>query len=207
MKKLWKIFKHRNYKSRPKAPMSTMTLEQSFSIVEMVADALAAKEPNDLHFHPLRRLQGYDIIHIDLALKLRLANDYLIFSKKLDFDSKYAKSVKMYGEINWGILTIFTDDDKFDHLISLTGTPEYRRYIIELFPDNYDLETNKFKDDRINHLETMDSFGNFCKVIGFERPDFWIQVYRRIGLEYTSEAPQGNIPFRRRQSQDKEFNV
>jgi hypothetical protein len=197
MKHLWKIFGNRNHKFKPNPPMSTMTLEQSFKIVGIVADALTAKEPNDLHFHPMRRLQGYDIIHIDSALKLRLANDYLIYSKRLDFESKFAESIKMYGEIPWGIIGIFADDDKFDHLISLTGTPEYRRYLIELMPDNFDLETNKFKDERINRLETMDSFSIFCKAIGFEKPDFWEQVYGRLGLEYTSESPQGNVPFRR----------
>jgi hypothetical protein len=49
-------------------------------------------------------------------------------------------------------------------------------------------------DSRFASLETASSFGDYCKSLGAENPNYWKHVYERIGIEYTSESPCGDLP-------------
>jgi hypothetical protein len=181
-------------KVRPKAPTSTMTLKEAGNIIDIVQSAMEGKEVYDLQFHPACRLKGYDMIHIDTALKLRLATEFLILSGMDRSEREFAEGIKLYSSIPWTILTNFVDDDKFEQLIALDpGSASYRRYLIEIMPEPIDSD-GKFKDNRLRNLETMESFGGFCKNIGVGDPNYWEKIYHRIGLEYTSESPRGNCP-------------
>lgn len=46
---------------------------------------------------------------------------------------------------------------------------------------------------RWSSLETIESFGNFCKHIGADNGMFWQKIYTHLNLDYTPDSPKGDI--------------
>lgn len=106
------------------------------------------------------RLKAYDLFQIDTALKLRIANEYLFLRRKDTFEEQFASGLKLYGGMPFKLGLLF---DEFNPI---------------------DSSTMDFKDKRVAALETASSFGDYCRSIRPEDPDYWKKIYARIGLEY-----------------------
>lgn len=171
--------------------MATMTISEAENILDIVSAALQASGP----YHPVSSLQGYDVFQIDMALKLRIANEFLLLAGTGDFENEFGEMLDSYSGIPLHIVTLFVADAELKKLKELpTDSPEYRRQKILIWPSPLDSSTKNFKDERLASLETPSSFGDYCKHVGAKDLIYWQRIYTRIGLEYTDTAPRGNAP-------------
>jgi len=159
--------------------MATMTISEAEKIIDTVSVAL--EDTSHLH-HPVSALKGYDIYQICIALKLRIANEFLSLVGRGDFEERFADGLKLYDSIPWQIMMHFVPDDQVDSMRA------------EGVFNPIDRSTMTFKDKRLASDETGSSFGDYCKSIGSKDPIYWQKIYARIGLEYTSKSPKGNHP-------------
>jgi hypothetical protein len=170
-----------------------LTIEKAEYIIDVVSRAL--QNTDYPRFHPLSLLKGIDVLQIVAALKLRLANEFLVLSESDDFEKRFSEGVRLYSGIPLHIVTDFIPDLKMAGFQGLEpGSMEFKKYVIKVMPRVFDSQTNRFIDERLNDLETIASFGEFCRYLGPDHPDFWREVYERIEIEYTSDCPQGNLP-------------
>jgi len=173
--------------------MATMTMQEAEHILDVAIAALQEESPPP--FHPISSLRGYDVFQIDMALKLWVANEFLILSERDDFEKQFAEGIQLYDPIPLHIVTLFVADDEIAKLRKLEpGTHEFKQLAAEISPTPLDSSTMTFKDDKLASLETVSSFGDYCKSIGPRDPIYWQKIYTRIGLEYTSQSPRGNKP-------------
>lgn len=171
-----------------------MTILEAEQIMDIVSAALQ-EETGPSHRHPISALEGYDVFQIDIALKLRIANEFLVLSKKSNFDKKFSEVINTSGGIPLLIVQLFVPDGELEKLSKLPlDSPEFRRQRMEITPEVFDVQTKTFKDKRLASLETPSSFGDYCKHIGSEDPLYWQKIYTRIGLKYTSTSPRENQP-------------
>jgi hypothetical protein len=106
----------------------------------------------------------YTPVQIDAALKIGIAQMYLILAKGKASEKQFAEYV---NASNPGLL-------------SLQGWFE-----------TIDPKTMKMYPE-LGCLETAESFANYCRTVGPNASDYWRKVYERIGLEFTADCPQGN---------------
>ena len=50
-----------------------------------------------------------------------------------------------------------------------------------------------FSDPQFLSQESASSFARYCESVGAGDADFWQKIYTRLGLEYTSASPPGNL--------------
>ena len=149
--------------------MATMTISEAEHVFNIVLAAIG----DTSHRHtPVSALKGYDIYQICTALKLKIANEFLLYTGRDDFEEKFAKLVNFYeagpGHITMGVVP----DDQVD----IIGA----KHVFD------------FEDARYLSQETMRSFGTYCRSVGSEDPMYWQKIYTRLGLEYTSTSPKRN---------------
>src|SRR5262245_46321093 len=97
--------------------MATMGIEEAERILDIVSRALQDRS----HRHcPISALKGYDLPQIDTALKLRIANEYLLLANKPDFETQFKAGVDLYDGVPWTIMSRFVPDDQVD-LIGARG--------------------------------------------------------------------------------------
>jgi hypothetical protein len=157
-----------------------MTLLEAERIFNSVIDALQ----DTSHRHvPLSALRGHDIYDICTALKLRVANEYLLLVGRDDFEKLFADGLKLYDSGPSLVAMRVVPDDQVD-IVGAIGVY-----------NPIDPATMTFQDKRFAAEETASSLGAFCKNIGQDDPLYWQKVYTRLGLEYTSASPRGNYPF------------
>jgi len=168
----------------------TMTMPEAEEILDITSRAL--QDQSDLHYHRLSLLEGYDVFQIDQALKLRIANEFLYFADRDDGDEKFTEGLIICSGMPFSIPTLFVPDDQLAKLERLSpDSPEFFQTKLAIRPSMLDSDGN-FKDARMASLETVESFGDFCRLIGASDPNYWKKVYERIGFEHTSTSPQGN---------------
>ncbi len=174
--------------------MSTMTPLEAEHILDIVSAAL--QEEGELSVYLLSALHGYDVFQIDVALKLRLANEMLVLARRDEFEEKFTEGIKLYSAIPMQVLSLFVPDEKMAELKKLPrGSTEFVIETSRLMTAWLDYSTPPtIKDKRFADLETIESFGDYCKHVGAEDPLYWQKIYTRIGLEYTSTCPKGNYP-------------
>lgn len=115
-------------------------------------------------------------------------------SESEKFEDDFEEVLKLYDGIPLSILGLFVPDDDIDKLEELEpNSPEFRSHRMAIMPVVLDPLTMKLKDERFASLESVSSFGEYCKSIGANDPIFWQKIYSRIGLEYTAASPQGNF--------------
>ena len=159
--------------------MATMTILEAEKVVDIVANALEATG----HRHrPVSALQGYDIYQICTALKLRLANEFLLSAHRDDFEQQFSDGLRLYDSTPWHVINGFVPDDQVD----VIGAKR-------VF-DPIDPSTMSLSDERLAAEETASSFGEYCKSIGTKDDLYWQKVYTRLRLEYTPTSPKGNDP-------------
>ena len=158
-----------------------MTISEAKHILDI---ASAALQDTSHRHHPISSLQGYDIFEICIALKLRIANEFLMLANRDNFEEQFAERLKLYGGIPWLIMMSFVPDEQADS-VSAKG----------VF-NPIDPASMTFKDKQLASLETESSFGDYCRFVGAKDTDYWRKIYDRIGLEYTASSPKGNVPVR-----------
>lgn len=169
-----------------------MTISQAEEIIDLISAVLQSESTQP--YRPVSLLKGYDIVQIDAALKLRLANQFLYLSGNPDFENKFGAAVQAYAGIPFHIASMFVPDESLVKLDTLpVGSREYMRQKIESWPSPLD-ESMRLKDERLASVETPSSFADYCKQLGTEDPLYWQKVYTRIGLEYTTKSPRGSAP-------------
>ncbi len=157
-----------------------MTLFEAERIFDVVTDALQRTD----HRHiPVSALHGYDIYDICTALKLRIANEFLLLAHRDDFEEQFANGLSLYDSGPMLIAMRVVPDDQVD-VIGAIG----------VF-NPIDPATLTFGDPRWAAEETASSFGEYCKRIGQDNPLYWQRIYTRLDLEYTAASPRGNRPF------------
>ena len=159
--------------------MTTMTISEAERIIDIVSTAL--HETNGPHY-PVSALKGYDVYQICTALKLRVANEFLLLTGREDFEEQFAEGLRLYDGIPWTIMRSFVPDNQVE---SLLAKPVF---------NPIDGSNMTFKDQRLASEETPSSFGDYCKYVGSEDPTYWKKIYTRLGLEYTPRSPRGNDP-------------
>jgi hypothetical protein len=175
------------WRPSPKSPQllvrhmarSTMTIQEADRILDVVSAAL--QDESHSHGHAVSALQGYDIFDIVTALKLRIANEFLLLSGRSDFDAQFSDGLRLYDSIPWQIMNSFFADDQ-------VGQIGAKRAMSMVDPATMQL------DKRFVSVETGSSFGDFCKSLGATAPNYWQRVYDRIGIKHTSDSPRGNAP-------------
>jgi len=170
-----------------------MTISEAEHILDIVSMALQSDcRP---YYHPISSLQGYGVFQIDLALKLRIANEFLILSQKDDFEKQFAGSLRAYDGIPLDIIMLFVPDEENEKLKRAEiNSEEFWNIKMAIMPQPLDSETQTFKDRRFALLETPSSFGDYCKSLGANDPIYWQKIYTRLDLDYTSASPKGNKP-------------
>ena len=157
-----------------------MTIHEAWRILNIVSAALQ-DESHPYGQHPISSLQGYDIFDILVALKLRIANEFLQLVHRSDFEQQFAEGLKLYDNIPWQIMRSFVADDQ-------VGQIGARPVLSAVDPTTMQL------DKRFASIETGSSFGDFCRSLGPEEASYWQLVYERLGIESTLGSPRGNLP-------------
>jgi hypothetical protein len=160
--------------------MGTMTLQEAERVFDIVTDVL--QDTRHLHV-PVSALKGYDIYQICTALKLRVANEFLVLAGREDFEEQFGDGLKLYDTGPWHISMRVVPDEQADDIHAET--------VFNLI----DPSTLSFNDERLAAEETASSFGEYCKSIGQSDPIYWQKIYTRLGLDYTSASPRGNQRF------------
>jgi hypothetical protein len=172
-----------------------MTISEAEQIINIVCKALQRKSQHN--YHPISSLKGYDVFQIDSALKLRIANEFLCLSGRPDFEEKFSEWIKLAESVPLLIEDLFVLDEELEKLNNLPRiSTKYKTLNMDISPCPLD-ESMNFKDKRFASLETMSSFGDYCRHVGSKDPLFWQKIYTRIKLEHTSISPQGNTPVQR----------
>jgi hypothetical protein len=157
-----------------------MTILEAERILDAVSEALQDDSHPHGH-HPISALKGYGMFDILIALKLRIANEFLQLAHRVDFERQFAEGLTLYDKIPWQIMGSFVADDQ----VGQVGA----RFVLSAI----DPATMK-PDARFAAVETGSSFGEYCRSVGTEDPNYWKLIYSRIGVDYTSESPRGNSP-------------
>ncbi len=167
-----------------------MTPETADPIIDIVAAAL--QENDGLPYHPLSSLQGFDVLQIDTALKLWIANQFLLLSLS-EREAELDEIAAEFATTPQLVATLFVADEERNKLKSvLKGSREFSTLQFEMMPSYLDAD-GKVKPEFAS-LETLPSFAKFCRQVGAADPLYWQNVYTRIGLPYEKRCPQGNNP-------------
>ena len=158
-----------------------MAMAEAYRILYIVEVALS--DISHCH-HPVSALKGYDIYQICTAIKLRIANEFLLLAGRNDSEKQFEEWVKLDDGVFWTIIDSFVPDDQVD---SITAVGVF---------NPFDYPTMTFKDKRLGDEETASSFADYCKSLGTNDPIYWQKVHTRLGLEYTSTSPKRNTPYR-----------
>ena len=168
-----------------------MTMEEAENIIGIVSLALIDKSWP----HPKSLLQGYSVYEIDTAVKLRIANEFLISMHSEELLADFDKAViYTYGRIPLMVYSNFVSDEVLKELKQkfVPNSREYRIQSSMIRPNPFD--ENGIKDKKFGSLESIESFASYCKLIGGDDPLYWQKIYTRISLKYTSTSPEGNYP-------------
>ena len=149
--------------------MATMTIAESERVFNIV---LAAFGDTSHRHTPVSALKGYDIYQICTALKLKIANCFLLYAGRDDFEEKFAKLVNFCEGGPGLIMMCVVPDDQADVIVA--------KHVFD------------FEDPQYLSQETIGSFGGYCRTVGSEDPMYWQKIYTRLGLEYTSTSPKRN---------------
>ena len=149
--------------------MATMTILEAENILDIVSEALQGTRHRH---HPISALKGYDIFQVCIALRLRIANEFLHLAGKDDFEKEFTDGLTFYSSIPWQVMRSFVPDNQVESIAAVCVFT-----ISDLAP-----------------LEAEESFGDYCKNIGSKDPLYWQKIYTRLGLEYSASSPRCNDP-------------
>lgn len=171
--------------------MATMTLSEAEKILDIVSAAL--QDTSHRH-HPVSALKGYDIYQICTAIKLRIANEFLLLANRADFDGRFTEGLNLYDSIPYHVMR-FVPDNQVNNIDA------------EMVFNPIDPLTMNYKDERLAAEETVSSFGEYCKSVGSKDLIYWQKIYTRLGLQYTSESPKENDPVYENEAPENTYKV
>jgi len=183
--------------------MATMTIIEAEHVIELVAAALDRRnDKTDKWWDTYKSrsaFQGYDFYQIDIALKLRIANAFLFFSRHPNFEEQFAKEVQfctipmlpLSFFVNEEVMTKISNWVKDSETLSKESI-EYLKREHELRSELFAYERWYLEDKKFLATETSESFADYCRHIGTNDPIYWQKIYTRLGLEYTSTSPRGS---------------
>jgi hypothetical protein len=147
--------------------------EACYVVFDIVGPALVAKREGHVR-KPVSAFKGYDLVQICTAFKLLVANEFLLFAGRDDFEEKFTKGVELYAPVPLNVVGNFWADDQVD---AVRAKPAF-----------------EFDDPVFLSQETPSSFAEYCRFVGADDPRYWQKIYTRLGLDYTSASPAGNQP-------------
>jgi len=165
-----------------------MNLDKAEEIVKVFSIALQGKKTT----LPVRRksdLKGFTLSEIDTACKLIIARNYLEFNGTPEGDDLFKKVVGNFGFSIYGIFTLFVDDEEFNELEKMDrSSTDYKKKLSTLVSKGANENNPEYQ--KFLQLETMESFGNFCRHVGKDDPLYWQKIYTHLGLRYDPDSPK-----------------
>lgn len=162
-----------------------MNLDKAVEIVSVFGKALEAKNTT----LPVRRksdLKGFTLSEIDTAHKLVIARNFELTGTP-EGDARFEKVVGSFAFSIHGFFTLFVDDKEFNELEKIDRySTEYKKRISTLTSKGSKEDNPEFQ--KFLQLESMESFGNFCRHVGRDDPLYWQKIYTHLGLRYDSDS-------------------
>jgi hypothetical protein len=160
-----------------------MSFAETESILDLVAAALQSERTHGLL--PLSRLQGYGLIEVLGACKMRYASAVECLSNMPDSAAELAKEAGLLRTMLTYSLMTFVPDQQLARLDQYpVGSDEPRRQEASIMPSSRNLAD-------MGALETIDSFVAFCSLLDPKSPDFWTRVIARINQPAPRPAEGG----------------
>ena len=158
----------------------SMTLAESERIIDLVAATLIDQSQSSSQRHP-SVLQGFTMFDVIAALRLRIANEFLASADQPDGEAQFQANLMLYDRTRYSIASAFQDYHNHNPLDSrIFGA----------------LKANTFELNPVfRACGTCRGFAEFCKTVGPNEPSYWQIIYRHCNLAYTSDSPQGNLPY------------
>lgn len=169
-----------------------MNLDKAEEIVKEFSKALEGKKTT----LPVRRksdLQGFTASEIDTACKLMIARNYE-FTGTPEGDAIFEKAVGYFGYSIYSYFLLFVDDREFDELGKMDrSSTDYKKQLSTSATKGANENNPEYQ--KFLQLESMESFGNFCRNVGREDPLYWQKIYTHLGLRYDPDSliGYGNI--------------
>jgi hypothetical protein len=150
--------------------MATMTIPEAYRLNDILSAAF--QDTTSDPYIPVSALEGYDIVQICTAFKLKIANELLLLTGRDNFEERFAELVQHYEKVPLLVMMTVMPDDQID-------------------VDGVGLAFDCM-DPQYLSQELVSSFATYCRHVGPDNPLYWQMIYTRLGLEYTSTSPQKN---------------
>jgi len=178
--------------------VNTMTIKKANFILDVICDENLDKTSRE--DHQIFAIGGYNEFQVNIALKLNIANEFLllsqIFEKDDELEKAFSNALSNYEHLYLDILedfgTIYEIDDLYE---TDPDSIEFKQILTNI----RHRQTGLVNKDGVlfdkDSIESLTSFGNYCKLLGVKDPDYWQKIYNRLGLDYTTSCPNGNESF------------
>ena len=158
--------------------LKSMSVKKSDEIMTLYFALMAKFGEDSSTIYPYSALKGYDIFDIDNALKIFLANQ---------IHRKYLSEAEIIKLRNWGGQGLWTFNTSFapDEFVYKLNKLEKHSTEYWNMKDDFILNppTGMVKIFYDEDKETTESFFDFCLSLGREHPNYWKEVYNRLGIE------------------------
>jgi hypothetical protein len=184
-----------------------MNLDKAQEIVKVVSEAIEGKKTT-LQVRRKSDLKGFTISEIDTACKLITAWSYLEFTGTPEDAALFKKVVDNYGFILIGFFMTFQEDKECDELEKMDrSTMKYKRKLATLVARSTWENNPEYK--KFLELESIESFGNFCRHVGRDDPIYWQKIYTHLGLRYDPDSPirYGDINLNEKGNLERKYSV
>jgi len=100
-----------------------------------------------------------------------------------DVEAKFEETLNLYQSFAASLLSTFVPDEEVDAIDQLPPkSPE--RIILRAKLMKRGITGSSPESEQWLHLETPDSFADYCKHVGADHPLYWEKIYTRIGQQY-----------------------
>lgn len=161
----------------------TMTIEEANKIADKVAEVMVAAEYGPGGYTPLSLVGASSRQEVANALYIVLAKTFAESSGKKEDLEWFANWSKSSGGSLSQMLWMFpcVPDSELERIATMTKfSPEFMEEDKRL--------RQLIENDGTKTLETAESFIGFLKTLHATSPDYWTQVYSRIGLHWSDNA-------------------
>jgi hypothetical protein len=167
-----------------------MNLDKAAEIVNVFGKALEGKNTTS----KLRRksdLKGFTLSEIDTAHKLILARNFQ-FTGTPEGDAIFEKTVGSFGYSIGIYFLLFVDDKEFDELEKMDrSSNDYKKQLSTSATKGANENNPEYQ--KFLQLESIESFGNFCRHVGRDDPLYWQKIYTHLGLRYDPDLLIENV--------------
>jgi len=177
---------------------NTLTIRKAKFIFDVICDENLDKSSRK--DHQIFAIGGYNEFQVSMALKLNIANEFLllsqIFEKDDTLEKAFSNALSNYEHLYLDTLEDFATIYEIDNLYKTnTESIEFKKILATIRRRQTGAWTKNGAFLNDDFIESLTSFGNYCKSLGVKDPDYWQRIYNRLGLDYTTSCPNGNKPF------------